>query len=122
MAYYKLEPFGPLREDLRAGTVAAIIANANRDPKKSSPYSADDFFPEYEEDEDDENDEGEYPEPVSIVSYRKRKTQHRSDGVRIQPWQEQLAQITAWQQQYDVLVSEQDQVKVEPRVDDPGRV
>lgn len=45
-AYYALEPFGQKRDDLRAGTISAIIANANRDPKKrSQPFKPEDFFP-----------------------------------------------------------------------------
>jgi len=35
-----------LRHDLRAGVLAAITANANRDPKKRrKPYAPSDFFP-----------------------------------------------------------------------------
>lgn len=46
MAYAEIEPFGPIREDLRAGQVAALIANVNRDPKtKPDAYTAEDFFP-----------------------------------------------------------------------------
>ena len=48
MAYDRLEPFGPEREDLRAGIVASTIANANRDPKRHrQPYTAEDFMPRY---------------------------------------------------------------------------
>jgi hypothetical protein len=60
MAFHELEPFGPEREDLRAGIVASTIANANRDPKKHGPYTADDFMPRYgAADVDDEPDEEE---------------------------------------------------------------
>jgi hypothetical protein len=46
MAYWNVEPFGPEREDQRAGEIAAVIANVNRDPKtKSEPWTAVDFFP-----------------------------------------------------------------------------
>lgn len=49
MAYSLYEPFGPEREDQRAGMVAALIANVNRDEKKrSEPYDVEDFFPRYE--------------------------------------------------------------------------
>ena len=33
------------RADYRSGVVAAILANVNRDPKKSKPYKPEDFFP-----------------------------------------------------------------------------
>lgn len=48
MAYSTHEPFGPEREDQRAGMIAALIANVNRDTKKrSEPYDVEDFFPRY---------------------------------------------------------------------------
>lgn len=44
--YAELEPFGPHHEDLRAGIVAATIANVHRDPKRRArPYSPADFMP-----------------------------------------------------------------------------
>lgn len=47
--YYATEPFGEERGDLRAGIVASIIANVNRDPKKrKEPYQPTDFMPFYE--------------------------------------------------------------------------
>jgi len=49
MAYSSLEPFGPEREDQRAGMVAALIANVNRDSaKRPEPYDVEDFFPRYD--------------------------------------------------------------------------
>ena len=46
MAYYELEPFGPVRDDQRAGEVASVLANVHRDSKKRpTPFSAVDFFP-----------------------------------------------------------------------------
>lgn len=49
MAYANLEPFGPEREDQRAGVVAATLANINRDTKaRPEPYSVEDFFPRYD--------------------------------------------------------------------------
>lgn len=56
MAYANVEPFGPLREDQRAGVVAAILANVNRDSEaRPEPFTVDEFFPRYEGDsvEDD---------------------------------------------------------------------
>jgi hypothetical protein len=48
MAYAELEPFGPLREDERAGVIAALTANVNRDSKhKPVPFVATDFFPKH---------------------------------------------------------------------------
>lgn len=46
MAYAQLEPFGQGREDTRAGVIASLIANANRDTdKRSTPFGPEDFFP-----------------------------------------------------------------------------
>lgn len=43
--YYSLNPFGERRKDLRAGTLAALTANVNRDPKKCPrPFKPEDFF------------------------------------------------------------------------------
>ena len=49
MAYSNWEPFGPEREDQRAGMIAALTANVNRDPaKRPEPYDVEDFFPRYD--------------------------------------------------------------------------
>lgn len=46
MAYAELEPFGQGREDVRAGVIASLIANVNRDAdKRSTPFEPFDFFP-----------------------------------------------------------------------------
>ncbi len=45
IAYYHLHPFGPLRDDQRAGTIAAMIANVNRG-KGVDPFTWLDFFPQ----------------------------------------------------------------------------
>lgn len=61
MAYCVWEPFGPEREDQRAGMVAALIANVNRDPKqRPTPYDVEDFFPRYGEPEIEETE----PKPL----------------------------------------------------------
>lgn len=53
-AYQRLEPFGEERADLRAGVIAAVIAEVNRDRKKrKKPYRADDFFPNLSQEETD---------------------------------------------------------------------
>ena len=41
--FYGLEPFGEHRADLRAGVVAATVANVNRD-KKQKPYKPEQFL------------------------------------------------------------------------------
>ena len=49
IAYSNLEPFGETRADLRAGIVAATVANANRDAKKRKrPFGPEDFMPKFE--------------------------------------------------------------------------
>jgi hypothetical protein len=45
MAFYSLEPFGPMREDLRAGTIAATMVNL-RQKRNSNAIVPADFFPE----------------------------------------------------------------------------
>lgn len=46
MTYAALEPFGPLRDDLRAGEIAATIANVNRvSATRPQPWEPADFFP-----------------------------------------------------------------------------
>lgn len=47
MAYYKIEPFGEERADLRAGIIASVIANANRDSKRKA-FEPKDFMPRFE--------------------------------------------------------------------------
>lgn len=46
MAYASIEPFGEERADMRAGIIASVIANVNRDPKRrSQPFTPQDFMP-----------------------------------------------------------------------------
>ncbi|MGO4304190.1 hypothetical protein AB4Z41_10975 [Cupriavidus sp. RAF12] len=46
MAFYGLEPWGSHYDDLRAGVVASMLANVNRDPKKrADPFGSLDFIP-----------------------------------------------------------------------------
>ena len=52
MAYDRLEPWGEERADLRAGIIAATIANSMRG-KKGKPFKPADFMPKFEmEDEE----------------------------------------------------------------------
>lgn len=46
IAYDRVEPFGPWRDDIRAGVVASTIANVNRS-KKTDAYTPNDFIPEF---------------------------------------------------------------------------
>ena len=43
VAFYSIEPFGDHIEDLRTGTLAALIANVNR-AKDTPPYKPTDFI------------------------------------------------------------------------------
>lgn len=47
MAYYRLDPQGEDRADLRAGIVAATVANAARG-RKSRAFKPKDFMPDFE--------------------------------------------------------------------------
>lgn len=59
MAYYNIEPFGPLQDSQRAGMIAATVANTTPGVKRS--YAPVDFFAELEvasaEPEGEEDDE-----------------------------------------------------------------
>lgn len=45
MAFYRLEPWGSHYDDLRAGTIASMMANVHRNPKATpDPYRALDFI------------------------------------------------------------------------------
>lgn len=47
--YFSVEPFGEDRADLRAGTIAATIANSHRDPNlKPQPFTSQDFMPDFD--------------------------------------------------------------------------
>ena len=43
-AFYQVEPFGEIREDLRAGIIAATTANCHRG-KGGKPFEPKDFMP-----------------------------------------------------------------------------
>ena len=45
--YYRQEPFGEYRADLRMGINTAILANINRDPSKKDGFSPEDFMPKF---------------------------------------------------------------------------
>ena len=47
MAYSRLEPWGPDRDDLRMGIVASTIANSNRG-KGQKAFKPTDFIPDFE--------------------------------------------------------------------------
>lgn len=45
MAFYRLEPWGSHYDDLRAGTIASMVANVHRNEKRTPvPYRALDFM------------------------------------------------------------------------------
>lgn len=46
MAYARMEPFGAVREDYRAGIISTILASAHG--KKGAHFSPETFFPELE--------------------------------------------------------------------------
>ncbi len=46
--FAKIEPFGDWRADLRSATICQILANVNRNPKKTKPYRVEDFMPRFE--------------------------------------------------------------------------
>jgi len=45
MAFYRIDPWGEWRADVRSALLASLVANANRDPKrKATPYRLEDFM------------------------------------------------------------------------------
>ncbi len=47
IAYYRMEPWGEDRADLRSGIVASTMANINR-KKGASPFKPEDFMPRFD--------------------------------------------------------------------------
>lgn len=48
IAYWEIEPWGDVRGDVQAATLAALIANANRDPsRRPQPFRPSDFVIDY---------------------------------------------------------------------------
>lgn len=47
IAYANIQPFGQIREDQRAGTIASAIVNVHK-KSGSTPLTYRDFFPSYE--------------------------------------------------------------------------
>ena len=48
LAYYKVDPFGPERDDLRSAIQSQLLANINRDTKKKpTPFTIKDFMPDF---------------------------------------------------------------------------
>jgi hypothetical protein len=43
-----VEPFGEERADIRSATICCILANINRDPKKTSAFEIKDFLPKFD--------------------------------------------------------------------------
>lgn len=68
MAYFKIEPFGPLQESRRFGMLAATVANTTPGIKRH--YEAADFFSELEVPTTD--DEFEDPEDAAIAARDQR--------------------------------------------------
>ena len=49
MAFFNMEPWGAVREDYRAGVIAATLVNVNGGKKGGKPADATDFFKLYTE-------------------------------------------------------------------------
>lgn len=73
MAYAELEPFGPLREDARAGVIAATAVNiATAGAKERRHFGPGDFFDSLRE-----------PEPVVPVTAEQRVAKLRAWAARM---------------------------------------
>lgn len=62
MAFFQLQPYGEWRADFRTASVMALIANVNRDPKKTSEFTPQDFMPDFEKALDERQAQEEMPE------------------------------------------------------------
>lgn len=79
--YEKLEPWGEERADLRSATIACILANQNRDPKKTrKPYTVDMFTAE-----------SYYPLSATRAHEKERVKQQAADEERlaVERWNEE---------------------------------
>ena len=56
IAYFQLEPFGPIRSDLSAGIIAATVANANKG-KAGKAFQPVDFMPYAEDHKPNQNED-----------------------------------------------------------------
>ncbi len=51
LAYYRIDPWGEVRADLRHGIATAVMANIHRDGKsRPEPYRPVDFMPDFDPD------------------------------------------------------------------------
>jgi hypothetical protein len=51
-AYFRLEPFGEDRADIRAALVASVVANVNRNPKKRpKAFAVKDFLLKFDQEQ-----------------------------------------------------------------------
>lgn len=62
MAFFTLQPFGEWRDDFRFASLQALIADVNRDPKKSKPFTQESFMPDFERAIDEQEEQEETPE------------------------------------------------------------
>jgi hypothetical protein len=47
LKFHKVEPFGEELDWLKFGTIASVVANVNRDAKKTEPFTPEMFVPEF---------------------------------------------------------------------------
>lgn len=67
MAYDRIDPFGPRRDDLRAGKIAATFAEIHRDRQRHpEPFTADEFAIHFEAPEE-EIEEAEAADPDVLL-------------------------------------------------------
>jgi len=78
MSYFREEPFGPQRDNLHAGMVAAMIYNANRG-KRQRPLSAPDFMLMTERQRMERNTKRAIS-AVKVMAEPKRKRKKNRDG------------------------------------------
>ncbi|MCB0093969.1 MAG: hypothetical protein KDE54_39055 [Caldilineaceae bacterium] len=82
MAFYKLEPFGEIREEMRNGLLVSTLANAHRDRKKQrEPYSTTQFMFPYE------SPTGSHEQKMSLKDKFKMVAAYHNARLEAEQWQ-----------------------------------
>lgn len=76
-AFFRSEPFGEWRADLRSADLLAMLANINRDPKKQGALTHKDFMRDWWQ---DQRQEDEKPDGKALLEKFRMLTMPREGG------------------------------------------